>query len=286
MEVEPQDKLTPQGALCQIFRWDSSPIHDLVDEFFLLETGALEVDARGLHRGVPKQVGQQDKVVVFVEEVQGEEVAEGVGMDEVGVDAVFQGQFLELLRDSARRDRAAFLIDEQESGVFTDPVQELGPEPDGHVDPADPAPFGINVDVSGLHMFDLELNQLADPGAGRGQGPDDEVPAEVVLTAQPVLEIKVVFVADQMVQERGFRYLDSLEFQAGLPDERQILVDPADAQVDGLGFAVFDQVGFVLQEIILVEDFEPAEELLYCIPVCSNRILRIILFSELFLEFV
>ena len=180
----------------------SLPVHDPVDEFLLLVTGSLEVDACGLHRCVPKQVGQQDEIAVLVKEVQGVEMAEGVGMDEVRVDTVFQSQFLEFLRDSTRCQRSTLLIDEQESGFLPNPVQELVPEPHGQVDPADPAPFGVDVNVSGLDMLDLDLHQLADPGSGCGQRPYDEIPAEVTLSAQPVLEVQIVLVADEMVQER------------------------------------------------------------------------------------
>ena len=64
-------------------------------------------------------------------------------MDEFRVDAVFEGMFLELLCDSARGDLLSEPVDEQETAFFSDPIQESVPEPDGQVDPPDPASFGV-----------------------------------------------------------------------------------------------------------------------------------------------
>lgn len=138
---------------------------------------------------MPQQIGEKYQVFVFFEEVEGKEMAEGVGVDEFGIDVVFVGEFLELLCDSARGDLFSEPVDEQETAFFSDPIQEFVPEPDGQVNPPNPASFGVDVDVSSLDMFDLDLHQLTDSGSGRGQCPYNEIPSEVALSTQFILEV-------------------------------------------------------------------------------------------------
>ena len=93
-------------------------------------------------------------------------MAEGVGMDEFRVDAVFVSEFLELLCDSARGDLFSEPVDEQETAFFTDPFQQFIPEPDGQVDPPDPSPFRVDVDVSSLDMLwvvQIQLRMIRSP---------------------------------------------------------------------------------------------------------------------------
>lgn len=115
---------------------------------------------------MPQQIGEKYQVAVFIEEIKGKEMAEGVGMDEFRVDAVFEGMFLELLCDSARGDLLSEPVDEQETAFFSDPIQEFVPEPDGQVDPPDPASFGVDVDVSCLDMLwvvQIQLRMIRSP---------------------------------------------------------------------------------------------------------------------------
>ena len=79
-----------------------SPGHGLIDNRPLFHFRPAEVDARGLDAAVAHQVGQEGDVVASFQEVLGEEMPEGVGMDHLWVDAVFAGEVLELLGDTAR----------------------------------------------------------------------------------------------------------------------------------------------------------------------------------------
>lgn len=110
-------------------------------------------------------------------------------------------------------------------------------------------------------MLDLHLDQFADPGPCHCQRPYDVVPSKVILFPQIPLEVFVILVADRVVQERGFRDLDHLDFQVGTLDEIQILVDAPDAQVHGLGLVVFDEIGPVLQQRLLADGLESVEEI-------------------------
>ena len=69
----------------------SLPVHEAVDKVALFAGGALEVDAGGFDGVVAEEVGEENDVVAFPEEVFGEEVAEGMGMDDGGVQSVFNG---------------------------------------------------------------------------------------------------------------------------------------------------------------------------------------------------
>lgn len=204
-----------------------------------------------------QKIGQKDEVVALRQEIDGEEMTEGMGMDDAGIDPVFDGQFLELLRDTARGDLVAEPVEKHIAAVPVDPGQQFVPQTGRKVDPADPAAFGKDVKVSVVHLLDLQLDQFADPCPGRSQGPYNEIPSTVLFSPQPALEILVIIIADHVVQEGGLRDLDHLDLQVGMTDVIQVLVDPLDAQVHRLGFVALDQPGFIKQQILLAGNFEP-----------------------------
>ena len=146
----------------------------------MFQGGALEVDAGRVHGFVAHQVGQQDQVVVLGKEVLGEQVPERMRMDDRRVDSVFLRQLLEVLRDTARSYLASVPVDKQVSGVPVDPRQEFRPQPDRQVDPSDFPAFRVDVVPARSDMLGLELDQFADPGSGRRQGPYDEIPPQVL----------------------------------------------------------------------------------------------------------
>lgn len=211
-------------------------------------------------------------------------MTEGVWVDDVGIDPVFPGEFLQHDCYSARSDLVSISVDEQVTAFLVDPIIQLFPEPDGQEDPPEPASFGVYVIVSHPDVFLLDLDQFTDACSGCSQRPYDEIPPEILFSPQLTLEEQIILVADDMVQERGFRCFDRLDLQVRAVEEFQVLVDSADAQVDGFRFLVLNQVGFILQQILLPDRSEKAEILLHRIPVCDDRIVRVIFFPELFFE--
>lgn len=211
-------------------------------------------------------------------------MAKGVGVDNVGIDSVFQGQFFDSECDATRGNLVSISVDEQVTAFLVDPIIQLFPEPDGQVDSPEPASFGVDIIISCPDVFLFDLDQFADAGTGCCQCPYDEIPPEILFSPQLTLEEQIILVADDMVQERGFWYFDCLDLQVRTAEKFQVLVDSADAQVDGFRFLVLNQVGFILQQILLPDRSEKAEILLHRIPVCDDCIVRVVFFPELLFE--
>ena len=133
-------------------------------------------------------------------------------------------------------------------------------------------------------MFLLDLDQFADAGSGCCQRPYDEIPPEILFSPQLTLDEQIILVADDMVQERGFRCFDRLDLQVRSVEELQVFVDPADPQVDSLGLLPFNQVGLIVQQILLSNRPEKAAILFHRIPICDDGIVRVVFFPELLFE--
>ena len=256
------------------------PVHDSVDQFALLAAGSLEVDPGGVDGIVAEKVGEEDEVIVALEEVLSEEVAERVRVDDIDIDTVLMGELPEAEGDAARGERGAVAVQEEITAVLFHPGHEFSPKPDGEVEATHFPPFGVDVDVPGPDMFTLQLDQLADPGPRRREGPDDEIPPLVLLSPQSFFIIKVILVADNVVQERGFGDLDGTDLQVGTVDKLQVLVDGPDPEVDGLGPIGLDEEGLVLQEVFLAESTVMVEVIQGCVLVCDDGVRRIILPPE------
>lgn len=205
-------------------------------------------------------------------------------MDDVWVDSVFQGQFFDSECDAPRGDLVSISVDEQVTAFLFNPIIQLFPEPDGQVNAPEPASFGVDIIVSGPDVFLLDLDQFTDTCSGCCQCPYDEIPPEILFSPQLALEEQIILVADDMVQERGFRCFDRLDLQVRSVEEFQVLVDSTDPQIDGLGLLPLNQVGFILQQILLSDCSEKAGILLHRIPVCDDRIVRVVFFPELLFE--
>ena len=211
-----------------------SPNDDAVDELLLFLGGAAEVEAGGGEVSVAEEVGEEGEVVVAVQEVLGVEVPEGVGMDRMGVHAVLDGVVTKLRGDSAGGDAAAVLVHEQVAAVPVDPVQCLGPERAGDVQPTVFPSFGIDVEEPLPDVLHFHLDEFAHPGAGRRHVPHGKIPLEVRLLFQSFDEEGVILVADDVVAEGKDGHSRGLELPLGLAGVLQKLVDALDPQVHGL----------------------------------------------------
>ena len=204
------------------------------------------------------QVGKQGDVVVFLKEILGEAVAERVRVDHVGVQSVADGEDFQLLGYAAGGDAFAEAVHEQVAGVaalILDPFLSLFLEFLRDVDTSVFASLSVDVDIPFQDVLDLYLHEFAHAGAGRGKEADDEVPLEVLLFPQAVLEEVVIRVADDVLKVGLLLYADRLELELGLVGILQILVERLDAGVDGLGLEIVKEVGPVGEEFGLAEFF-------------------------------
>ena len=94
-------------------------------------------------------------------------------------------------------------------------------------------------------MVDLELDQFAHAGASGGHVSDDEIPFQVGLLLESMLQKLVIFVADYILREGTFLNLDRLKTQVFLPNPGQILVDGMDPQIDGGRFEGVKKYRFI-----------------------------------------
>ena len=65
-----------------------SPVYDLIDHFPLFPAASPQIDPRGLDILMPKEIGEESEIVKAFQKAFCEAVAEGVGIDDVGVDPV------------------------------------------------------------------------------------------------------------------------------------------------------------------------------------------------------
>lgn len=105
-----------------------SPVYNLIDHFTLFPAASPEIDPRGLDILMPKEIGEESNIVKAFQKAFREAVAEGVGIDDVGVDHVEEREFLKLARDAAAGDPVAVAVCEEVAAgpLFSvDPVQRF-----------------------------------------------------------------------------------------------------------------------------------------------------------------
>ena len=166
-----------------------SPVYYLIDYFPLFPAASPQIDPRGLDILMPKEISEESEIVEAFQKAFREAVAEGVGIDDVGVDPVEEREFLKLARDAAAGDPVAVAVCEEEAAgpLFSvDPVQRFLLERLWDIDAAELAAFRVDIDVAASDMFNLKLDEFMDPGAGGGEKVDDEIPVEMAVAFQGV----------------------------------------------------------------------------------------------------
>ena len=136
-----------------------------------------------------KEIGEESEIVKTFQKAFCEAVAEGVGIDDVGIDSVEECEFLKLARDAAAGDPVAVAVCEEEAAgpLFSvDPVQRFLLERLWDIDAAELAAFRVDIDVAASDMFNFKLDEFMDPGAGGGEKVDDEIPVEIPIAFQGV----------------------------------------------------------------------------------------------------
>ena len=237
-----------------------SPVDDLLDEAVLLLAGLAEVEAGGLESLVAEKVGKEGEVAAPFKEILGEEVPEGMRMHDTGIEPVEDGEVLEPLGDTSRCEGLAVSVEKEVSAVAVQPPEHLCPELCGNVEPADLSALGADIDVSRADVLDAEPDEFADPCAGVGEAPDDEIPPLVRLPAEFPFESSVVFVGDDVVEERDFGHFDGFDFKFGFSGEFEVLVDAPDTDIDRFGLVGIDQRDSVIEEVLFVQVAVPGLE--------------------------
>lgn len=121
-----------------------SPVYDLIDHFPLFPAAPPQIDPCGLDILMSKEIGEESEIVKAFQKAFREAVAEGVGIDNVGVDPVEESEFLKLARDAAAGDPVAVAVCEEEAAgplLSVDPVQSLLLEVLWDIDAAELAAF-------------------------------------------------------------------------------------------------------------------------------------------------
>lgn len=181
-------------------------------------------------------------------------------MHDTGIEPVEDGEVLEPLGDTSRGEGIAVSVEKEVSAVAVQPPEHLCPELCGNVEPADLSALGADIDVSRTDVLDAEPDEFADPCAGGGEAPDDEIPPLVRLPVEFPFESSVVFVGDDIVEERDFGHFDGFDFKLGFSGEFEVLVDAADTDIDRFGLVGIDQGGPVIEEILFVQVAVPGLE--------------------------
>lgn len=120
------------------------PGNDSVQGAPLLAGRATQIDPGCLDTFVPQEVRQKGDVVAFFQEILGEPVSEGMGMDHLRVEAELMGKALEPERQSTRGKGFAVAVPEQVPAVdafFPEPLLRLFPQFVGNIDSPDFSPF-------------------------------------------------------------------------------------------------------------------------------------------------
>lgn len=208
-----------------------------------------QIDAGCLDTFVSQEVRQERNVVAFFEEILGEPVPEGMGMNHLRVEAELLGKTFEPERQSSGGEGVSVSVPEQVSAIdpfSPQPQFRFFPQLIGDVDPPDFSALGIEVHVPGPHVLGLHLQQLADPCARTAHEPDREIPLVIPAVLQPLFEVAVVGVADYILQEGTLRVLYPFYFKGIRVDELQVLVEGVQSQVHRLGFVMLEQEDFVV----------------------------------------
>ena len=221
------------------------PCDDAVDHVVLLRGGLAEIDAGGFDTFVTQQVGQEGKVILLAEKSFGVHVTEGVRVDDLRIQSVPLAVFFQLPVDAAGTDAVSVTVDEQIPGfavAFLEPAQCFLAKFGRNVEPADFAALGIDVHVAAGDVFDFDLNQFADAGAGGGQIAHDEIPLHILLSAKLIFQKKIILQTDDVIDERFARDEDGLQPQIRLAEESEVFIQSLDEEVDGFRGKIRNQI--------------------------------------------
>ena len=260
-----------------------SPSDDFINNSLLLEAALSQVNTGGFDAFVTHKVSQKSNVVVFVKKVLGETMAERMWVYHLGVKPILFRVVFKLLRYSTGGDSLSEPVEKQIAccpSVFCEPFRSFLAEFLRDEDSTVLAAFSIDVEISDIDVFHLDLHQLTDACACGCKVSHDKIPLDICLLFQFILEECIVLIADDILQIRLLLYLDGLESKPWVLGEFQVFVQSLNPEVHGLGFEILHQIGLVGQKVPLGHLLPPFEVVLYCKSVCRDGVVRHILLSQ------
>lgn len=124
-------------------------------------------------------------------------------IDHAWINTVTDGSTLEPKGYSARANRAFSFARKQQCAMVTlwPPVRRLPTEHFGYPDPAKLLTFGNYVHIAVEGMFNPKLPQLAHAGTRTAKVTNNEVPEPVIVALQTVSQLRILLIADNVIEE-------------------------------------------------------------------------------------
>lgn len=160
------------------------PGDDLVEKLLLLSGGADQIDPGSLNALMAHKVGQKGNIIEPREKVFGKEMAERVGIYGIRVDAVFSRVVLQLGVDSPSGDLLSPSVQEKKPAglaFFLTPHKRLLTEGVREINAPQLAALGVQIQITAVQVFYLNLDKLTDPGPCGSQKPHHKIPQIIFL---------------------------------------------------------------------------------------------------------
>ena len=117
---------------------------------------------------------------------------------------------------------------------------------------ADFASFGVKVKISELHMFNFDLDQLADTRSGCSKVSDHKIPGKITVFFELIFQKIVICIADHIFQKVFLLNLYRLQTKPFFFQHLKKFVNSLYPQIYSFGFIVLQQKSLVLEQIFLV----------------------------------
>ena len=266
----------------------SLPCYDFVHNRLLFAGCATQINPRGFDALMSHEVGKERDVVELIQKVFGEAVTKRVGIDHLCIYAILFGVVLQLLGNSPRRDFLAETVQKKKTGSpvrHFQPFQRFGGQLFRDIQSPQLPAFRVQVEVSRLDVFNLDLHKFANPCACRRQIPDHEIPFHVAVFLQGVFEERVIGVADNVLQESFLLNLDEFELEFFLAQKLKVFVHSLYPQVDGLGLVFFHEIALVRQQVLRVHRAVVRQKIIDRPQIRGDGVLRKIALTKMCFKF-
>ena len=144
-----------------------------------------------------------------------------MGIHDFRVQVIPDGKGFKLFADSGNGHGAAKPADKKRAvspSLRRQPVQALFLEGGGDVNPPGLISLGVEVPVTHLHVRQNQCYQLADPHTGGGDEAHNKIEGVLLILPQPVFQILIVRLADDVVDERFLLEADGGDGYLGISE--------------------------------------------------------------------
>ena len=76
------------------------PVNNFAENFCLLKTGSAQIDTGCFYAVMAKEIGKEGDITAAFNEISGKQVAEGVGIQDMGIQQIPSAKYLKLGSDS------------------------------------------------------------------------------------------------------------------------------------------------------------------------------------------